>query len=202
MQLNEGERGFSFTHDGPLDMRMDPAIKVDAEKIVNEWSEEKLGAIFRDYGEERRWRRIVQAIVAYRQKARIKTTGQLAELIANTIGRGSRKKLHPATLIFQALRISVNDELKSIETGLHKAIDFLAPGGRIGVLSFHRLEDRIVKNIFRIAAAKVSSEGVRKEPELQILTKKPLVASMEERRKNPRSRSAKLRFAQKMGALL
>lgn len=199
MQLDEGERGFSFSHEGPLDMRMNPNAKLTAETIVNEWSEEKLGQIFRDYGEEKKWRRIAAAIIAYRRKVKIKTTKELSDLIARTIGRSEKKKLHPATLVFQALRICVNDELKSVEEGLVKAIQFLSDGGRIGVISFHRLEDRIVKNIFRMAAAKVSFQGEKKEPELRLLTKKPLTPSQEEVRANRRSRSAKLRFAEKIG---
>jgi len=202
MQLDQGEKGFSFSKDGPLDMRMDPHESLTAREIINNWSEEQLGEIFREFGEEPRWRRAAKMIVEEREKNAIETTKQLADLIANSLGRGFKVKLHPATLIFQALRICVNRELESILKALPKALEFLSFGGRIGVMSFHRLEDRIVKTIFKEAAA-VPAQNKYKEyihkPFLRLLDKKPKTASDAEVRENPRSRSAKLRFAERIG---
>ncbi len=202
MQLDQEEKGFSFSKEGPLDMRMDPRETLTAKEIVNEWSEEKLAEIFREFGEEPRWRKAAQVVAEARDKETIETTKQLAELIATNLGRGFKKKLHPATLIFQALRICVNRELEAIQEALPKAIEVLSFGGRIGVMSFHRLEDRIAKAIFRQGAV-VPAQNKYKElvhkPMLKLLNKKPLIASAEEIRKNPRSRSAKLRFAEKVG---
>ncbi len=200
MQLDQGHKGFSFSKEGPLDMRMDPALSVSAEEVVNEWPEGELGTIFREYGEEPRWRRAAEAICRARKEEKIKTTSQLAEILVSALGFRGKKRLHPATLIFQALRICVNDELGAIKSALEKAIKMLAPVGRMGVLSFHSLEDRIVKNIFREAAQKPKKrEKVAPPPLLALLTKKPLVPSFEETRTNPRARSAKLRFVEKLG---
>jgi 16S rRNA (cytosine1402-N4)-methyltransferase len=182
MQLDEKERGFSFTGDAPLDMRMDPEGDLTAETIVNRYPEAELARIFYEFGEERRSRQVAKAIVEARKKRRIRTTAQLVEVIKPVATRG---KLHPATLVFQALRIVVNDELGQLERGIDGAIHRLCPGGRIAVISFHSLEDRIVKNHLRDAKEKV-----------KVLTKKPMVASAEEIRANPRSRSAKLRAAE------
>lgn len=205
MQLDQGQKGFSFSKEGPLDMRMNPQNPLTAKEIVNEWPQEKLGEIFRDLGEEPRWRRAADAIVSSRKKKAIDTTTQLAEIVLSALGFSGRKKLHPATLIFQALRIAVNDELGSIETALKKALALLAPGGRLGVLSFHSLEDRIVKNIFRSAARPARSKREAKaqgiEPLFRLVTKKPLTPTSEEIRFNPRARSAKLRFIEKLGFL-
>lgn len=184
MQLNIDERGFSFMRDGPLDMRMNPTGGVTAEDIVNSYREDELGEIFRDLGEERRWRQAAKAICHARRKQRITTTVALADIISSVIPRYG--KLHPATLVFQALRLAVNRELDVLKAVLPDAIDLLAPGGRLGVISFHSLEDRIVKECFR------------HHPGIQILTKKPLVPTREEQRKNARSRSAKLRFCEKL----
>lgn len=183
MQLDERERGFSFMGDAPLDMRMDPEAELTAETIVNRYPEKELARIFFEYGEERRSRQVAKAIVDARKKKKIRTTGELVEIIKPVATRG---KLHPATLVFQALRIVVNDELGQLERGIAAAIKRLCPEGRMGVISFHSLEDRIVKNCFR------DSE------ELEVLTKKPVVATEEEIRGNPRSRSAKLRAAEKV----
>lgn len=185
MQLDRGEKGFSFMREGPLDMRMDKSSDLTAEEIVNRWPEEELGRIFRELGEERSWRKVARAIIEERKKRRIRTTTELAEIVSGAMG--GRGKLHPATLVFQALRICVNHELESLERGLVKSIECLAPCGRVGVISFHRLEDRIVKNVFRDAS----------KTTLHLLTKKPLTASREEMQKNPRARSAKLRFAER-----
>lgn len=202
MQLDQSEKGFSFQKEGPLDMRMDPHESLTAKEIVNEWPEEKLGEIFREFGEEPRWRAAASVIVRARDEGAIETTKQLADLIAKAMGRGFKKKLHPATLIFQALRICVNRELESIQKALPKALEFLSVGGRIGVMSFHRLEDRIAKELFKKGAI-VPAQNKYKEyvekPTLKLLNKKPLVAGEQEVRNNPRSRSAKLRFAQKVG---
>lgn len=201
MQLDEEERGFSFLREGPLDMRMDPSTGVTAKEIVNKWSEKDLGNLFREYGEEKRWRQAAKAIVEARRKKTIETTLELAEILSEAIGR-SKKKLHPATLVFQALRISVNKELESVEKGVKEAINILAPGGRIGVLSFHRLEDRIVKNLFRAASRPFKQIVGMKEthilPMLKLLTKKPLIPTFQESRANRRSRSAKLRVAERI----
>ncbi|MES2273472.1 MAG: 16S rRNA (cytosine(1402)-N(4))-methyltransferase RsmH [Chlamydiota bacterium] len=183
MQLDSEERGFSFKGDAPLDMRMDPNGDLTAETVVNRFSEAELARIFHEYGEERRSRQVAKAIVEARRKKRIRTTAELVEIIKPIAMKG---RLHPATLCFQALRIVVNDELGQLEKGLKGAIDRMREGGRMGAISFHSLEDRIVKNTFRDARGK-----------LKIITKKPVTASAEEIKKNPRSRSAKLRAAER-----
>lgn len=202
MQLDQSEKGFSFSKEGPLDMRMDPNESLTAREIVNSWSEEDLGEIFREFGEEPRWRRAAKLIVEEREKKAIETTKQLADLIAKSLGRGFKVKLHPATLIFQALRICVNRELESIQKALPKALELLGFGGRIGVMSFHRLEDRIVKALFKeeaiVPAQNKYKEYVHK-PFLRLLDKKPKIATDDEVRHNPRARSAKLRFAERVG---
>lgn len=182
MQLDEGARGFSFLKEAPLDMRMDPENPLTAEKIVNEMPEKELARIFFEYGEERRSRQVARAIVEARRKRKIRTTIELAGIVRPFATKG---KLHPATLVFQALRIAVNDELGQLQAGLQAAIARVRPGGRIAAISFHSLEDRIVKNSFRDAKNR-----------LKILTKKPIGPAVDERRENPRSRSAKLRAAE------
>jgi 16S rRNA (cytosine1402-N4)-methyltransferase len=196
MQLDRGEKGFSFSKEGPLDMRMDPESPLTASSIVNRYSEKQLGAIFRDYGEEPRWRKVARAIVEARRKKPMVTTKELVGVVMSVLGFRGRGKFHPATLVFQALRIAVNKELEAIETGVKKALSFLAHGGRIGVLSFHSLEDRIVKNIFRTASRRKKEVGPI--PLLHLLTKKPLVPAYAEVKRNPRARSAKMRFAEKL----
>lgn len=183
MQFDEGSRGFSFRVDAPLDMRMDQGLSTTAEDVVNELAEVELARIFFEYGEEFRSRAAAKAIVLARKKRRIRTTFELIAILEPVLRKG---KIHFATKVFQALRIHVNDELGQLKQGLMKAIDHLAPGGRIAVISFHSLEDRIVKWCFR------------EEDRLQIVTKKPIEASREEMKKNPRSRSAKLRVAEKI----
>ncbi|KAL3700326.1 hypothetical protein R1sor_018348 [Riccia sorocarpa] len=166
MQVNEGERGFSFMREGPVDMRMDPTASLKAEEILNSWPEAEVGRILRDYGDERRWRHIARKIVQARLSGGIHTTTQLVSVIGGSsftrTGKGGRLKagLHPATRSFQALRIAVNDELKSLEVALSDAFSCLSPGGRLQVISFHSLEDRIVKQFFLNAAGlqKQSSE--------------------------------------------
>jgi 16S rRNA (cytosine1402-N4)-methyltransferase len=183
-QIDTPERGFSFMENGPLDMRMDGTGSVTAASIVNTWPEFKLANLFFNYGEERLSRRIARLIVDQRRKEPFRETKQLADLIYYAYPPPSRhKKPHPATRVFQALRIEVNQELWSLERGLDAALDLLAPGGVLAVISFHSLEDRIVKLRFRSAA----------EDGFEILTKKPIEAGDEETGANSRSRSAKLR---------
>ena len=182
-QLDIPERGFSFRHSAPLDMRMDRSNGITAAEIVNHWKEVSLADLIYEYGEERFSRRIAKAIV---QKRPFKTTTELAEAIASTVpGKYRHGRIHPATRTFQALRIEVNQELKSLEKFIDRAPTWLKPGGQIGIISFHSLEDRIVKHRFR------NSEL------LDVITKKPITAQRDEQRENPRSRSAKLRFAQR-----
>jgi len=188
MQLDERQRGFSFLGDAPLDMRMDPEGDVTAEEIVNRAPEKELARIFFEYGEERRSRQVARAIVEARKKRRIRTTGELVAIVKPVSTWG---KLHPATLVFQALRIAVNDELGQLKRGLDAAIRRTREGGRIAAITFHSLEDRIVKNVFRDARA-----------ELTLLTKKPVGPTPEEMRRNSRSRSAKLRAAEKRTKVL
>ena len=181
--LDTPERGFSFRHKANLDMRMDRRQSLTAADVINHWDETELANIFFQYGEERLSRRIARRIVEQRP---FQTTVELAEAIASSVPRKYRYgRIHPATRVFQALRIAVNDELKSLETFLTKAPHSLVPGGRIVVISFHSLEDRLVKNAFRDSTL------------LQVLTKKVILAQEDENVKNPRSRSAKLRIAQR-----
>lgn len=182
-QLDIPERGFSFRHSAPLDMRMDRSQGITAAEIVNHWQEVSLANLIYEYGEERLSRRIAKKIV---QQRPFQTTTELAEAIASTVpGKYRHGRIHPATRTFQALRIEVNQELKSLEKFIAQAPTWLKPGGKIGIISFHSLEDRIVKHCFR------NSEL------LTVITKKPIIAQADEQRENPRSRSAKLRFAQK-----
>jgi len=181
--LSQAERGFSFQKEGPLDMRMDPDNPITAEKLVNELSERELARILWEYGEERYAERIAKAIVKNRP---IKTTTELARIVAACYPPRLHR-IHPATRTFQALRIAVNDELSALAEALPQALEVLKPGGVICVISFHSLEDRIVKNFFRREAQ------VRR---LSVLTKKPVRPSAEEISRNPRARSARLRAAQ------
>jgi len=185
LQLSRPARGFSFREEGPLDMRMDPTQPLSAADLVNRLPEGELARLLREYGEERYAHRIARAIVQARKRAPLRTTGELARLVARACPPG-RHRIHPATRTFQALRIAVNDELSALEEGLAQAIDVLRPGGVVCVLSFHSLEDRIVKNMFRGKAAQRA---------LEILTKKPLRPHPEEVERNPKARSAKLRAA-------
>jgi 16S rRNA (cytosine1402-N4)-methyltransferase len=198
MQLDKGYKGFSFSKEGPLDMRMDPTTDLTAKEIVNTWPERELGDLFRDLGEEPRWQRAAKAIVDARRKKSIQTTTQLAEVISSTLKSPLKGKWHPATLIFQALRMCVNKELDAIAEGISKAIQLLSRGGRIGVMSFHSLEDRIVKNIFKEASSQPKKGANGPFPVLRLLTKKPIVPDYLKVKKYPRSRSAKLRFAEKI----
>lgn len=202
MQLDQAHKGFSFSKEGPLDMRMNPASQLTAQEIVNSWPEEELGKIFREFGEEPRWRRAAAAIASARKNHEISTTSELADILVQALGYQGKKRLHPATLVFQALRISVNDELGSLERALHAAIEHLSPGGRMGVISFHSLEDRIVKNVFKAEGKtphvnRQSKKKLIPSPKLRLLTKKPLIPTESEARVNPRARSAKLRFVER-----
>lgn len=179
-QFDVAERGFSFRHPASLDMRMDRRRDLCAADVINSWDERQLADIFFKYGEERLSRRIARRIVERRP---FETTTELASAIASAVPRQYRYgRIHPATRVFQALRIVVNDELTSLETFLNQAPNWLNPGGRIAVISFHSLEDRIVKN------------ALRSSPLLQVLTKKPITPQTDELEQNPRSRSAKLRI--------
>ncbi|TMC60493.1 MAG: 16S rRNA (cytosine(1402)-N(4))-methyltransferase RsmH [Chloroflexi bacterium] len=181
LQLADPARGFSFLNGGPLDMRFDPTHGLRADEIVNHWSEHELADMIYRYGEEPRSRQIARAIVRNRP---LHSTTELAAVIAR--GTHRRGRIHPATRTFQALRIAVNDELAEIERALPQSVDLLRRGGRLAVISFHSLEDRLVKNFLRAQ----HEAGL-----LSILTKKPLTATAEEASANPRSRSAKLRIA-------
>ncbi len=208
LQLDSAERGFSFVHDGPLDMRMDPDSGAEpAANIVNTASCERLKKLIWEYGEEPLAGRIARAVVAAREEKKIETTLELARIVAAAYParRRALARNHPATRTFQALRIAVNRELEEIETFLGRVIDFLRPGGRVAVISFHSLEDRIVKRIFRRESADCLCP--REYPvcrcgharKLILPMRKPLVPGVGEMRRNSRSRSAKLRVAERVG---
>ena len=204
-QLDETERGFSYQHDAPLDMRMDASAALTAYDVVNGWDENRLNRVLWDYGEERYARRITAAILARRAEKPIETTLELAELIRGAMPAAAlREKQHPAKRSFQAIRIAVNDELGEIERMMETAPDMLRPGGRLCVISFHSLEDRIVKN--GIARREKGCTCPREAPvctcgfvqTLRSVTKKPIVPSEKETEENPRARSAKLRVAERV----
>lgn len=189
-QLEEASRGFSFLKEGPLDMRMDPAQRLRARDLVNDLSQGELEKLFRTYGEERWAKRIAGTLCRERVRHPIETTGELVRIIQKAVPRrfhfGAR---HPATLVFQALRIRVNEELEALESALPQALQALGPHGRLAVICFHSLEDRIVKQTFRSWA---------REGKVQILTPKPVRSTQEEVQRNPRSRSARLRAMEKV----
>lgn len=204
-QLDTAERGFSFRFDGPLDMRMDRTQGDNAAELVQELSAQELEQIIREYGEERWAKKIAARIVQVRQETPITSTLQLAELVATTIPRRfHEERIHPATRTFQALRIAVNRELEQVQQGVAAGIELLKPGGRIAVISFHSLEDRMVKQLFREAATGCTCPPrmpycvCNKKPRLRILTGRPVIATAEESGQNPRARSAKLRAAEKL----
>jgi 16S rRNA (cytosine1402-N4)-methyltransferase len=186
LQLDEAHRGFSFRHEGPLDMRMDTRLGETAGQVVNQEDENELADLIYEFGEERRSRRIARAIVRARP---ISTTAELAQVISAAAPSMKGDKIHPATRTFQALRIRVNNELGEIRSLLESAPSLLKPGGKLVLISFHSLEDRLVKDSFREA----SRNGI-----FEILTKKPVVAEEQEQMRNPRSRSAKLRAAERL----
>jgi 16S rRNA (cytosine1402-N4)-methyltransferase len=190
-QLSQSERGFSFSEDGPLDMRMDQSDSVTAADIVNRWTESDLAWAIFQYGEERYARRIARGIMTARKGAPLRTTFDLVEVIRRAIPAGSRHgRIHFATRTFQAIRIAVNRELDALQEALPQLIDVLTAGGRLCVISFHSLEDRIVEQTFR-------SQGAGVTPGVKILTKKPQVATAQELEHNPRARSAKLRVLER-----
>jgi len=204
-QLDAAERGFSYRHDAPLDMRMDPSSPVTAADLLATLTEEELAKILLEYGEERWARRIARFIVEERRRSPIMTTGHLVDVIKAAIPKGARSAgPHPARKTFQALRIAVNRELEVLERALVDAIKLLRPRGRIAVISFHSLEDRIVKQTFaRLAAGCTCPPELPvcicgKQAELRILTRKPIVPTEREIADNPRARSAKLRVAEKV----
>jgi 16S rRNA (cytosine1402-N4)-methyltransferase len=186
LQLDEAHRGFSFRSDGPLDMRMDTRSGETAEQVVNQEDENELADLIYEFGEERRSRRIARAIVRARP---IRSTAELAQIVSAAAPSMKGDKIHPATRTFQALRIRVNNELGEIQSLLKSAGSLLRPGGRLVLISFHSLEDRLVKDAFREAG---------RTKEFEVLTKKPVVAKEQEQMRNPRSRSAKMRAAQKI----
>ncbi|UCC30631.1 MAG: 16S rRNA (cytosine(1402)-N(4))-methyltransferase RsmH [Phycisphaerales bacterium] len=188
-QLDDAARGFSFQRDGALDMRMDPRLTTTAADLINRLKEQALGDLFYHNAQERAARRIAKRVCEARREKRITTTGQLARIISNALGvdpSSRRTKIHPATRTFLALRIAVNDEIGCLQALLAAAPEMLRPGGRIGVIAFHSVEDKPVKTDFR---------GRKREGVYRIVTQRPVVAEAEERRANPRSRSAKLRVA-------
>jgi 16S rRNA (cytosine1402-N4)-methyltransferase len=191
-QLDDSNRGFSFQEDGPLDMRMDQSMGTTAGELVNSLPETELADLIFQYGEERFSRRIARAIVRARERKSLATTQELTAVIKESVPAAYRHgRIHCATRTFQALRIAVNRELEVLEPAIRDAVDMLRPGGRIAVISFHSLEDRIVKHTFRALAE-------RPHPQVAVLTKKPQVPSDAECQANPRARSAKLRVAERL----
>ena len=202
MQIDRPERGFSYAVDAPLDMRMDPSGELSAKEIVNEWGERELATIFRRYGEERFARQIAQAIVRRRQEKPFERTGELVDVVKSSIPAPRRfGDGHPAKRVFQALRIAVNEELDSLERALPAALAMLRPGGRLAVISFHSLEDRMVKRFFAAQARGCTCPPelpvcvCGNEPTMRLLTRKAVRPSPQETAENPRSASAKLRAA-------
>lgn len=204
--VDRPERGFSFSKEGHLDMRFDTSQGRTAADIVNTCSFTELVKIFRDYGEERFSAKIAKTIIAERRKRTIRTTTQLSDLIVSLVPRESRRKMsfHPATRVFQALRIAVNHELEVLEEALKQAVDVLKKGGRLVAISYHSLEDRIVKNVLRnetkgcICPPEILICQCHHVPRIKVLTKKPITPDSQEIRENPRSRSAKLRAAERI----
>ncbi|AXG38709.1 16S rRNA (cytosine(1402)-N(4))-methyltransferase RsmH [Enterococcus gilvus] len=204
-QLDEAERGFSYHQDAPLDMRMDQDAPLSAYQVVNDYSYHELVKIFFRYGEEKFSKQIARVIERKREEQPIETTGQLVDIIKEVIPAPARRKGgHPAKRVFQAIRIAVNDELGAIESSLEQAIDLLAIEGRVSVITFHSLEDRIVKTMFKeFSKPKDMPPGLPMVPEefqpvLKLVNRKPIVASEEELNENNRARSAKLRIAEKV----
>lgn len=206
-QLDEEERGFSYMHDGPLDMRMDVTRPVTAESILNSADFLEIKRIIRDYGEDKWADRIAKFIIQEREKYRISTTYQLVEIIKMAIPAAARREGgHPAKRTFQALRIAVNEELDVLEAALYDAVEMLNTGGRLVVITFHSLEDRIVKNIFNsmekpcTCPSQIPICVCGKKPQLKVLTRKPVTADEEELEYNSRAKSAKLRSAERVGS--
>jgi 16S rRNA (cytosine1402-N4)-methyltransferase len=205
MQVDRPERGFSYATDAPLDMRMDASDELSAAEVVATWSERDLAAIFRRYGEERYARQIARGIVERRAESPIERTGQLVDVVRASIPAPARfGEGHPAKRVFQALRIEVNHELESLEAGLPAALEMLRPGGRLAVISFHSLEDRIVKHFLRDRARGCTCPpdfpvcACGREPEVRVLTPRPVRPSAHETELNPRAASARLRAGVKV----
>jgi len=203
-QLDNPRRGFSYMHDAPLDMRMDETAALDARQVVNTWSCDELRRILFEYGEERYAPQIARAIVRRREGKPIETTGELVDLIRSAMPpKALREKQHPAKRTFQAIRIAVNGELDALSPMLEAAANALAPGGRLAVITFHSLEDRIVKQTMRTLATGCTCPPefpvcvCGKKPKLKIVTRKPVESSPAELEENPRARSAKLRVAER-----
>lgn len=203
-ELDEDSRGFSYHKEAKLDMRMNKDQKLSAYEVVNDYSEEKLREIFYKYGEDKYSRSIAKNICKYRVDKKIETTVELAEIIKNSVPMKERRKHHPARQIFQAIRIEVNDELNSLEIALNDAMDMLDINGVIAVISFHSLEDRIVKNIFKerthIDEKLKGLPNINEDllPDYELVNRKPITPSEEELERNPRSRSAKLRVIKRI----
>jgi len=203
LQLDSASRGFSFQQSGPLDMRMDQSAPLTAADVVNQYPEEKLAKIFWEYGEEPKGRALARAIVKARGEKPFSTTEELAALAKRVLYKPGPQK-HPATRLFQAIRMEVNRELQALEKGLASALRVLKPGGRMAVISFHSLEDRLVKQFFRreavdcVCPPEIPLCQCGHKASLKILTGKPVTASEAEIESNPRSRSAKLRVAEKL----
>ena len=204
-QLDTGERGFSYMHDAELDMRMDQRNPMTAKRMIAEYSEKELANIIKDYGEERWATRIAQFIVAERKNKPIETTGELVEVIKKAVPKGARKDgPHPAKRTFQALRIAVNNELGILEQAIEDMAGLLAPGGRLCIITFHSLEDRIVKQTFHRLEHPCTCPPefpvcvCGKKPSIRVITRKPILPSDEELEFNPRARSAKLRILEKL----
>ncbi|AEF17089.1 Ribosomal RNA small subunit methyltransferase H [Thermoanaerobacterium xylanolyticum LX-11] len=203
-QLDEAQRGFSYMHDAPLDMRMDKESDITAEYVVNNYSEDEIAKVISDYGEELWAKRIAKFIVEERRRKPIKTTFELVDIIKKAIPASKRRTgPHPAKRTFQAIRIEVNEELKGLGDAIADFVDVMNPGGRIAIITFHSLEDRIVKNAYKkledpCTCPKNLPCTCGKKPVIKIITKKPIVPSEVEIKVNPRSRSAKLRVAEKL----
>ena len=204
-QLDDGQRGFSYMADAPLDMRMNSEDMLDAKQVVNQWSYDELKRILYDYGEERFAPRIAAVICKRREEKEIETTLELVDIIRGAMPASAlREKQHPAKRSFQAIRIAVNDELGSVERVMKKAIPRLNKGGRLAVITFHSLEDRIVKNAMAEAAKGCTCPRefpvcvCGKKPQVKLITRKPIISGDEELERNPRARSAKLRICEKL----
>ena len=204
-QLDDGSRGFSYLQDAPLDMRMDQSAPLTARDVVNGWSQEELKRVLWQYGEERYAGPIAAAIARVRENAPIETTGQLAELIRSAMpAKARREKQHPAKRSFQAIRIAVNDELGELERLLECALEALNPGGRLAIISFHSLEDRLVKTVYARWARGCTCPPdfpvcvCGKTPRVKLVGRRPITAGEEELKENPRARSAKLRLAERL----
>ncbi|OYT70091.1 MAG: 16S rRNA (cytosine(1402)-N(4))-methyltransferase [Chloracidobacterium sp. CP2_5A] len=205
-QLDDLTRGFSFRQDGPLDMRMDPTQPLTAAEIVNSWEEAELAEMIRQWGEERYARRVARNIVAARATGFIATTGRLAEIVRQAIPARGPQRIDPATRTFQALRIAVNRELDGLDRFVSDAVEALAPGGRLAIITFHSLEDRIVKHALRREAGVPDADAptdfwgrrATQPPRLRLLHRRPIVPTDAEAASNPRARSAKLRSAERL----